>query len=232
MPFRLIEKIRNLLPKNIDRRKKFLILGILGVFILTSVFILIQRKGKEKAEKLITSKDDGFEKLVIPERDKPFFELQTDEVRKFGILPQDNFVLKTQNPVSLEFINSILTTSENFVVEQVGDQEFRIKNSKFLGLDQPLTVSLDTEGKEVGGYTLDRDYSWSFQSQGKFRVVSTIPGNQKTKVPLNTGIEIVFSQDDFSDPKRLIEISPKIDYEIKIVDEILAIIPQSPLQPE
>ena len=226
----LVAKVKNRLPQNFNKKKLLLILSLLIFTITLGIFYLLN--GNKDKEILITTKDDGFEKLVIPELDKPFFELQTEKDRKFGILPQENFILKLQQPLSLEFLNSVLTTSENFTLEQINENEYKIKNKIFLSLDQPLIIALDTEGKEVGGYTFDRDYSWSFQSQGKFRVVSTIPGNEKTKVPLNTGIEIVFSQDDFSDPKRLIEISPKIDYEIKIVDEILAIIPQSPLQPE
>ena len=79
---------------------------------------------------------------------------------------------------------------------------------------------------------MKRNYNWSFQAQGKFNVTSTIPGNEKAEVPLNTGIEFVFSQDGLGSPNGFIEISPDIDYQTKIVDNTLAIIPQSELQPE
>jgi len=180
-----------------SKNKKILALAL---FLITAVSVgALALKSDKDGDGRVTSDEEGFEKLVIPEREQAFFELQTEKLRKFGIIPQENFVLKTQQPISLEFLNSILTTSEGYVVEQIGDQEFRIKNRKLLGLDQPLTITLNTVGKEIGGYTFDRNYSWSFQSQGKFRVVSTIPGNEKTKVPLNTGIEIIFNQDDFAD---------------------------------
>ena len=215
---------------NESKNKKILALAL---FLITAVSVgALALKSDKDGDGRVTSDEEGFEKLVIPEREQAFFELQTEKLRKFGIIPQENFVLKTQQPISLEFLNSILTTSEGYVVEQIGDQEFRIKNRKLLGLDQPLTITLNTVGKEIGGYTFDRNYSWSFQSQGKFRVVSTIPGNEKTKVPLNTGIEIIFNQDDFADPTRFIEVTPKIKFETKIVDETLAIIPQSELLPE
>lgn len=209
-----------------------------ALFVLVLIFLVFTKVHLDSTgdsdmdSETATNFGQNFEKLVIPEREPPFFELTTQEERRFGILPQETFVLKTRMPVDEQIIRDNLTTSREVSIRQIGIQEFHLTPTTLLSLDEPIVIRLSVKDKEIGGNTLDRDYSWSFQSQGKFRVVSTIPGNEKTEVPLDTGIEFIFSQDEFADPSGYVSIDPAVPFETKIVDETLAIIPQENLRPE
>ena len=57
------------------------------------------------------------------------------------------------------------------------------------------------------GRTLD---SWAFQAHQALQVASTVPGDQATGVPTNTGIEVTFDQDGVVDPASHISIAPKV----------------------
>ena len=225
-----LDRLKIFFKKNNSKVLVFLVILVCGLGVL-----LFRLKSPDRGlpeDRLFTNEEEGFTKLVIPEREQAFFELKTQDERKYGILPRESFVLKTLKPVTLDYINSILSESEKFNIRQINESEYKIENSDQLGPDEPIAIKLNTDGKEIGGYVFDRDYSWSFQSQGKFRIVSTIPGNEKTKVPLESGIEFIFSQDGFTDPTRLIEINPRIDFSTKTVDETFVVIPKEKLTPE
>jgi hypothetical protein len=50
--------------------------------------------------------------------------------------------------------------------------------------------------------------SWAFQSRAPLHVVSTLPGNGSTAVPIDTGIEVTFDQDGAADMAPFFSISP------------------------
>ena len=202
------------------------------ILLLGFVAVLTTPRQSDRMSRLTTNDEDGFEKLVLPADETPFFTLTTKETRKFGILPQDTFVLSAVSPITLETVRSILNASQTLNVKEISDKEFELTNASLLALNEPIEISLNTKDKEIGGRILARDYGWSFQTQEKFRVVTSIPGNEKTSVPINTGIEIVFSQDGFKDPARLVSIEPSVEFETRITDETFSIIPQQKLLPE
>ncbi|MBW6441805.1 Ig-like domain-containing protein [Patescibacteria group bacterium] len=173
---------------------------------------------------------EGWDKLVTPQRSLPFFTLVASYERKYGILPDEKLILKSNRSISLEFIKENLETSVPVIVEKTGDTTYEIRSQENIRLDKILNVKLKIKNKESDGNVFDRDYSWAFQTQGKFRVVSTIPGNEKTDVPLNTGIEIVFNQDDYENPENYISVYPPINFRIEIRGNTMSIIPQEGLQ--
>lgn len=232
---RIVSRSKLLFPRvyKIAKGNKLLSFLIISIIVLSAVLALQRIKVAtfNQAQRSLNS-EEGFEKLVIPERDQSFFELTTRETRRFGILPQETLTLKTQSPVNREEIISHLVSSVELNVKEVSDSEYELTPRSVLDLDEPLIVRLATEGKEVGGRVLDRDYSWAFQAQGDFQIENSIPGNEKTDVSENTGIEIIFNQDGFKDPTPYVTVSPSFLYETKIVDETFVIIPQQSLLPE
>jgi hypothetical protein len=53
--------------------------------------------------------------------------------------------------------------------------------------------------------------SWAFHIRGPVDVVRTVPGDATTDVPLDTGIEITFDQDDVADMASHFRIEPAVD---------------------
>ncbi|HJX61668.1 MAG TPA: Ig-like domain-containing protein [Dehalococcoidia bacterium] len=53
--------------------------------------------------------------------------------------------------------------------------------------------------------------AWAFQTRGPFRVVETLPRDQGTDIPVDSGIEIVFSHDTARDISGYFHISPPVE---------------------
>ncbi len=216
--------------------KKLKIISVALSIILVSITVLSSLKNikpgdlKNIGRKEVSVAEFGdWQKMVIPQRQKPFFTLAATTLSKYGILPNEVLVLKTEKPFDINLIKESIIANVPIAVSALTNQEFKITPQRNLGLEEVLSVKLNVEDKEFEGYKFDRDYSWAYQSQGKFRVVSSIPGDKKTEVPVNTGIEIAFSQDDFKDPTAFISVSPTIRFRTEIHAERFVVVPLDPL---
>ena len=52
--------------------------------------------------------------------------------------------------------------------------------------------------------------SWAFQARAPLHVISVLPGDATTRVPVNTGIEVTFDQDAAADMGPFFTISPAV----------------------
>lgn len=224
----------NSLPRN----KKLLVVSLpFFIIILTVAGILAGTRVIPLRGKPVTNTGSGqpvpdsgdYRKLQLPGREPPFFSLTASTVSRFGILPQEVFVLKTRQPVDESFVRRAVQTSEDVSISSRSPTEYAISPVRPLGSDKLVTIRLAVKNVSYKDYRFDRDYGWSFQTQGKFRVVSYLPGDKKQGVPVETGIEIVFSQDDYRDPARLISVEPAFEYRLERHAETLAIVPLKPL---
>ena len=80
----------------------------------------------------------------------------------------------------------------------------------------------------AGGELLD---SWAFQARQPLRVVTTVPDNQATDVPVDTGIEIAFDQDGVADAATHVNLEPATRGRFEEHGRTLAFIPDKPLAP-
>ena len=212
-----------------------------AMLFLVAISILVFAKS-EKIQKLwqqttehtdIQTEDSGeYTRLSLPEREPPFFTLASTTASTFGILPTETFTLTAHEAITENFIREFIKASVPVTITGRDDNKFVISPVTPLGTDQVFQVRLAVQNQQYKQHMFDRDYSWSFQTQGKFRVTSHIPGDKKTQVPLNTGIELTFSQDDYKDPAPYISISPSIQYRLEQHAETLAIVPLTPLRAE
>ena len=62
------------------------------------------------------------------------------------------------------------------------------------------------------------------------RVVATVPNDQRTFVPLNTGIEVTFNNDDVVDPQANFSITPAVQGRFEQHKRTLVFVP-SALEP-
>jgi alpha-2-macroglobulin len=228
-----LTKIRfkwNSLPK-----KTRVVIGFVLVFsVLTAglVLRLIVNQTLKIPGRLPTSIADfgDWKKLDIPQRQSPFFVLSSTTQGKYGILPNESLVLKTEKDIDINFLRANIDSSIPLTISRVSSQEFVLSPQRNLGLEEALSIKLVVKDEEISGYTFDRDYSWAYQSQGKFRITETIPGDSKTNVPLNAGIEIVFSQDGYNDPTPLISVSPSFKFRTEVHAERFVIVPLEDLE--
>ncbi len=73
--------------------------------------------------------------------------------------------------------------------------------------------------------------SWAFQAAAPLNVVTTVPGDQATKVPVNTGVEMTFDQDGVLGVASYFSIQPAVKGAFEQHGRTVAFVPEDPLQP-
>jgi hypothetical protein len=69
--------------------------------------------------------------------------------------------------------------------------------------------------------------SWAFQARQSLRVVGTLPADQQTDVPLDTGIEITFDQDGVTDAASHVTIEPATKGRFEQHGRVLVFVPEA-----
>ncbi len=73
--------------------------------------------------------------------------------------------------------------------------------------------------------------SWAFQAAAPINIVTTIPGDHATKVPVDTGIELTFDQDGVVDLASHFSIEPAVKGTFEQHDRTVVFVPGAALQP-
>lgn len=71
--------------------------------------------------------------------------------------------------------------------------------------------------------------TWAFQAKQPLRIVGTLPANESTDVPIDTGIEVTFDQDGVADAGAHFSIEPSVKGRFEQHERVLAFIPERPL---
>lgn len=146
-----------------------------------------------------------------------------------GVDPATTFRLTTAKAVSVESVRKQMTVfpAVDVRVEKADllGREFKITPAK------PLETGRIYRFRLAGGESLSRPYQWSFQTKAVFRVLGTLPRNQATGVPVNTGIEVTFSADNYADIDRFFTITPAVEGRFERHKKTVAFVPKNPLEP-
>jgi len=142
------------------------------------------------------------------------FTLSAEREDTLGIDPTTGFILESREPLDMDFIREYLKTDLEvpFQIEKVDDFHARVTFKDKLSSGQMVRFLLPTEVATTAGATEARPYAWAFQVKSSFQVLNTIPGDKTAEVPLDAGIEVVFSHEnvDVEDFKRAFSIEPNV----------------------
>lgn len=121
-----------------------------------------------------------------------------------GIATDTEFIVKSRDDISVDFLKSSMNISPeiNFDIEKTSDKEFVIKPKNELKKDSIYKVSLLNQEKSY-------DLSWAFQTKKELKVIGSIPGNKSTYIPIDTGIEVMFSHKNIENFEESFEIQPE-----------------------
>ena len=81
----------------------------------------------------------------------------------------------------------------------------------------------------VSGVT--RPYRWSFQTRSQFQILGTLPRKQAAGVPVNTGIEVIFSHANYADLEPFFQITPAVPGRFERHGKTAVFVPGEPLKP-
>jgi len=122
-----------------------------------------------------------------------------------GVKPDSEFVLDSKKDITLSYLEENLSIDgePNPIISENGKNSFKIKPSKKFEENRLYTFRIKSSDRS--------DITWTFQTSATFKILGSFPGNKTTDVPVNSGIEIYFSHEEFENVDKYFEISPKVE---------------------
>lgn len=119
--------------------------------------------------------------------------------------PTSEFVLTTPKGIFLADVKAHISIDgePKPTVSSLGNEKFKITPTQPLKINTLYTVRLKMPNTD--------EISWVFQTMSEFRIVSTLPADESTGVPVNSGIELNFNYENFDDISKYFSIEPKVD---------------------
>ena len=142
-----------------------------------------------------------------------------------GIAVDTEFLLETEKDFSLEEVKKAFSIDgePDPIITELDKNFFSINLSRPLIENSIYTFRMKT----------DTETTWVFQTQTKFEIISAFPGNETIGVPVNTGIEIIFSHENFSNIEEYFEITPNVPGRFQVYNgKTAAFIPSNNLEYE
>lgn len=135
-----------------------------------------------------------------------------------GVFSDSQFTLKSDQDLSTQAVKDNLKTDPEIKVKitEVSPRQYQIAPVEPLKSGEIIRLRLSTG---------DRDYSWAFQTKNTFRVVRTLPTDRTSSVPVNSGIEITFSHDNYDNVDNYFTITPKVNGRFERHGRITSFVP-------
>ncbi|MBE6928894.1 MAG: hypothetical protein E7463_01325 [Ruminococcaceae bacterium] len=140
-----------------------------------------------------------------------------------SVRSDSGFLIRSDAAVSLSQLASMITLSPDvsFSLVEQGQREFLLKPDSPLARNTLLNINVSVEDELLR--------SWAFQTGKEMSVVATLPADESNGMPLNTGIEITFS-DSFADAQSHFSISPAVAGRFETNGNTLVFIPEEELK--
>jgi hypothetical protein len=214
----LSEETQNLNPPKEQPTKKSpksklvaIIIGVLIIALVASLaFLFIKKDGQDE---IVEDLFSGFSKLMISSAyAEDNFSLVAKNSDSLGVTPDSSYILKSKEPLKTSLIEDSLRIEPDldYDIKKISDQEWEITPKQQPEPNILVKASLSASYITASGEQKQNDYSWAFQVKDNFKVIHSIPRELGTSVPLNSGIEVTFSHDNFVDFDKHFEISPTL----------------------
>lgn len=156
------------------------------------------------------------EKNIIPPGEK--YELEALSSDKQGIEKNTVFQLTSKEEIKDNYIkdNLQIVPGQEYKVEKLSATVLNIIPTGDLENDKVYQIKLNDENYE---------YSWAFQTKKKFEIESTIPANESSFVPANSGIEIYFTLSNIEKMDSFFKIEPHVDGKFIYKDNTVIFVP-------
>ncbi|HEX7473858.1 MAG TPA: Ig-like domain-containing protein [Candidatus Limnocylindrales bacterium] len=151
--------------------------------------------------------DAAWSKLEIAAPFAAVADLRADRADQAGVQLDTSFTLTSRSGADPRALATRLETEPPIdlaIVDAAGSGSVGLRPTDRLAAGRIYRFTLRAEDGTVAG-------SWAFQARAPLHVVSLLPGNATTGVPVRTGIEVTFDQDAAADMARFFTISPAVD---------------------
>lgn len=175
-----------------------------------------------------------FSELLIPAayaRDNFSVDATASDV--LGVASSTSFVITSKQPLKredLEHALKIVPALEYRLVERSA-QEFVVEPLTTLAPRTLYRIMIDSNTVADNGITIARPFSFAFEVGEKLRVISTLPRDKTSGVPIRTGIEFTLSHEGIENPNDIIKVFPSFHYTVETKGRKLLIKPIDVLKP-
>ncbi|MDZ7798665.1 MAG: Ig-like domain-containing protein [Patescibacteria group bacterium] len=154
------------------------------------------------------------------------FTLRADNIDSLGVDKNSSFTLDSQHAVEKDKVKTALAISPslNYKLESSNNKTFKIVPEKELATNTIYNFKINTVKPNPGQ---EKEFAWAFQTKDIFKITSTLPRDKATSVPLDSGIEITFSHENYENYEDYIEIQPKPEGNFKKYRKTLVFVPKS-----
>ncbi len=174
-----------------------------------------------------------FSKLVISAANaNDNFTLKPLKMDSLGVNADTIFVITSKQPLNADLIKDNLQINPDLAYDfkKISDTEWQIIPRQALAPNTLVRIALAASLVDENNQTKERDFSWVYQVKDSFKVLHSIPRDAGTSVPLNTGIEVTFSHDNYYDYEKYFSISPKVEGKFEKHGRTLAFVPSQQLK--
>ncbi|MFC1600154.1 Ig-like domain-containing protein [Patescibacteria group bacterium] len=156
------------------------------------------------------------------------FTMEADSQDAAGIESTSTFTIKSDVDLDASVIeeNLAATPEVDLNVTKIAEGEYKIEPAQNLNNNTVynFTIKALNEGQI-------EEFSWAYQVKDEFKIYGTLPGNETANVPINSGIEINFSHENFDTQvaKEYFTISPATEGKFEKHGRILVFVPTNGL---
>lgn len=205
--------------KNLKRPQKLALAFVCIAVLLAAGWMLLPRS------------KDGFSDLLIdPAYAQDNFEVTATQADSIGVEGGTAFLIKSKTEIAdMDVLKKsiMLEPAMSFNLEKIDKQNFKVVPQSPLQGRQVYNLAIESAYVGEDGVKQERDYSWAFQVKDTFKVAQTLPRNETTYIPLDTGIEITFSQDNFKNYEDKVKIEPETKGKFEKHNRTLVFVPES-----
>lgn len=236
---RILERRKNSMKKliqafkdcfTVERLKPAMIFVVIIAVVAGTVnflpFLLLDKNGTKDLSK-------QFSKLIINSAyAMDNFDLKPESIDSAGVTGNTAYILTSKEQLDSESIKDNITVEPNVEIDikAISPTEWKIVPKEVLSPNTIFKVTLNSTYYDENKVLQKRDYNWAYQVKDSFKVLTTIPGNASTNVPTNTGIEIMFSHDNFIDFEKYFSISPSAEGRFEKHGRTLVFVPTAGLK--
>lgn len=154
------------------------------------------------------------------EEAKAGYTLTPVSYRANGIATDSTFILTTPDETTPEAVADMLSIDGEPAPTVIQEEErrFRIQPAAPFHGNTLYFFRVSQEGQD--------DVTWAFQTETSFQITSTLPSDQAVGVPVDSGIEITFSNVGYSPLDNHFSISPAVAGRFEYHDETAVFVPE------
>jgi uncharacterized protein YfaS (alpha-2-macroglobulin family) len=169
------------------------------------------------------------ELIISPAYAQDNFTAEATISDSLGIGADTAFIIKSKDVIDEQTLRTsiVLEPAADFDLAKIDEHTYRLTPKQTLEGKKVYDLKIASAYVDGNGATVERDYSWAFQVKDIFKVLNSIPGNQTTAVPLNTGIEITFSNENFLNYEKAFKIEPAVEGHFEIHKRTLVFVPKA-----